>query len=278
VAISDDGRPVTSSLVMRRALEYANAFGLAVIDHCEDLALSADGVMHEGAVSTLLGLRGIPAAAEEVMVARDLALCELTGGRLHLAHMSSAGSIRLIREAKRRGVAVTAEACPHHFTLTDEAVIGYQTDAKMNPPLRTRADVQAVIEGLADGTIDAIATDHAPHAPDEKSWDFNDAPFGIVGLETAASLALALVHEGRLTLVQLIRLLATQPAALIRSDRGTLRPGAVADVTVVDPTVEWVVDPAQFRSKSRNTPFGGWKLKGRVTHTIVAGRVVYGSA
>ena len=275
VAVSDDGRPVMSSLVMRRALEYALAFNLPVIDHCEDLSLSADGVMHEGKVSTMLGLQGIPAAAEEVMVARDLALCELTGGRLHLAHMSCAGSIRMIREAKARGVRVTAEACPHHFSLTDEAVIGFSADAKMNPPLRTRADVQAVIEGLADGTIDAIATDHAPHAPEEKSWPIDQAPFGIVGLETALPLALALTASGRLTLPQVVRLLTAQPAAVIMSDRGTLGVGAVADITIIDPAREWVVDPAQFRSKSRNTPFSGWKMTGAVVKTLVNGKVVY---
>jgi dihydroorotase len=275
VAVSDDGRPVTNSLVMRRALEYAQAFDLPVIDHCEDLALSADGVMHEGKISTMLGLHGIPAAAEEVMVARDLALCELTGGRLHLAHMSCAGSIRLIREAKARGVRVTAEACPHHFSLTDEAVLGFSANAKMNPPLRPRADVEAVIEGLADGTIDAIATDHAPHAAEEKSWPIDQAPCGIIGLETALPLALALVAAGRLSLPQLIRLLTIQPAALIKIDRGSLSVGAVADVTILDPAKQWVVEPAEFRSKSRNTPFAGWKMTGRVVSTLVGGKVVY---
>jgi dihydroorotase len=275
VAVSDDGRPVTNGLVMRRALEYAQAFDLPVIDHCEDVNLSADGVMHEGKISTMLGLHGIPAAAEEVMVARDLILCELTGGRLHLAHMSSAGSIRMIREAKARGVRVTAEACPHHFSLTDEAVIGFATNAKMNPPLRTRADVEAVIEGLADGTIDAIATDHAPHATEEKSWPIDQAPCGIIGLETALPLALALVAAGRLSLPHLIRLLTIQPAALIKIDRGSLSVGAVADVTILDPAKQWVVEPADFRSKGRNTPFAGWKMTGRVVSTLVAGKVVY---
>ncbi|MEW6681605.1 MAG: dihydroorotase [Nitrospirota bacterium] len=274
-AISDDGRPVTSSLVMRRALEYTLSFGVPVIDHCEDLALSSGGVMHEGKVSTMLGLRGVPAAAETVMVARDLALAELTGGRLHLAHMSCAASVRMIREAKARGVRVTAEACPHHFTLTDEAVIGFKADAKMNPPLRSREDVLAVIEGLKDGTIDAIATDHAPHAPEEKSWPIAEAPFGVVGLETALPLALALSAEGHLSLPQVIALMTSKPAAVMRIDRGSLRVGAPADVTVIDPEAEWVVDPAQFRSKSRNTPFAGWKMRGRVIKTLVGGKVVY---
>jgi dihydroorotase len=275
VAISDDGRPVTSSLLMRRALEYALAFGVPVIDHCEDLTLSGGGVMHEGKVSAMLGLKGVPAAAETVMVARDIALAELTGGRLHLAHMSCAASVRMIRDAKARGVRVTAEACPHHFSLTDEAVIGFRADAKMNPPLRTREDVLAVIEGLADGTIDAIATDHAPHAPEEKSWPLADAPFGVVGLETAFPLAMALTVDGRLTLAQVIGLLTAKPAAVMALDCGTLAVNARADVTIVDPGAEWVVDPGRFRSKSRNTPFAGWKMRGRVVTTVVDGRVVY---
>jgi dihydroorotase len=274
-AISDDGRPVSSSLVMRRALEYTLSFGVPVIDHCEDLALSCGGVMHEGKVSTMLGLKGVPAAAETVMVARDLALAELTGGRLHLAHMSCAASVRMIRDAKARGVRVTAEACPHHFTLTDEAVIGFKADAKMNPPLRSREDVLAVIEGLADGTIDAIATDHAPHAPEEKSWPIAEAPFGVVGLETALPLALALTADGHLSLPQVIALLTSKPAAVMSIDRGSLRVGAPADLTVIDPDAEWVVDPAKFRSKSRNTPFAGWKMRGRVIKTLVGGKVVY---
>ncbi len=274
-AISDDGLPVTNSLLMRRALEYTLAFGIPVIDHCEDLTLSYGGVMHEGNVSTMLGLKGVPAAAETVMVARDLALAELTGGRLHLAHMSCGASIRLIRDAKARGVRVTAEACPHHFTLTDEAVIGFRADAKMNPPLRPRPDVLAVIEGLADGTIDAIATDHAPHAPEEKSWPLADAPFGVIGLETALPLALALVADGHLTLGQVIALLTAKPATVMGLDRGSLRAGAPADITIIDPNAEWVVDPTKFRSKSRNTPFSGWKMRGRVIKTLVGGKVVY---
>jgi dihydroorotase len=274
-AISDDGRPVTSSLLMRRALEYSLAFNVPVIDHCEDLALSCGGVMHEGKVSAMLGLKGVPAAAETVMVARDLALAELTGGRLHLAHMSCAASVRMIREAKARGLRVTAEACPHHFTLTDEAVIGFKADAKMNPPLRSREDVLAVVEGLADGTIDAIATDHAPHAPEEKSGPIAEAPFGVVGLETALPLAVALTADGHLTLPQVIALLTSKPAGVMGIDRGSLRVGSPADVTIIDPEAEWVVDPAAFRSKSRNTPFAGWKMRGRVVKTLVGGTVVY---
>jgi dihydroorotase len=231
--------------------------------------------MNEGLVSTELGLPGIPAAAEDVMVARNVALAELTGARLHLAHISTAGSVRSVREAKSRGLRVTAEACPHHFTLTEEIARGYNTHAKMNPPLRTWQDVQAIKEGLRDGTIDVIATDHAPHASQEKQQEFTQAPFGIVGLETALPLSLGLVEEGVLTLEGMIDKLATAPAKAFGLEAGTLAVGAPADVTIVDPQAQWEVDPSQFRSKSRNTPFAGWKVKGRVTTTIVAGRVVF---
>ena len=275
VAISDDGRPVMNSLVMRRAMEYALAFGIPVVDHCEDLHLSEGGCMNEGLVSTELGLPGIPAAAEDVMVARNVALAELTGARLHLAHISTAGSVRSVREAKSRGLRVTAEACPHHFTLTEEIARGYNTHAKMNPPLRTWQDVQAIKEGLRDGTIDVIATDHAPHASQEKQQEFTQAPFGIVGLETALPLSLGLVEEGVLTLEGMVDKLATAPAKAFGLKAGTLSVGAPADVTIIDPQAQWEVDPSQFRSKSRNTPFAGWKVKGRVTTTIVAGRVVF---
>ncbi len=275
VAISDDGRPVMNSLVMRRAMEYALAFDLPVVDHCEDLHLAEGGCMNEGLVSTELGLPGIPAAAEDIMVARNLALAELTGARLHLAHISTAGSVRMVREAKARGIRVTAEACPHHFSLTEEVCRGYNTHAKMNPPLRTWQDVQAVKEGLRDGTIDVIATDHAPHAPQEKQQEFAEAPFGIVGLETALPLTLALVEEGVLTLEAAVAKLTVEPAKAFGLAKGTLAPGADADVTLVDPQAQWEVDPARFRSKSRNTPFAGWKVKGRVTTTLVKGRVVY---
>jgi dihydroorotase len=275
VAISDDGKPVMNSLVMRRAMEYAKAFDLTVVDHCEDIHLAEGGCMNEGLISTELGLPGIPAAAEDVMVARNLSLSELTGARLHLAHISTAGSVRMVREAKARGIAVTAEACPHHFTLTEEVVRGYNTHAKMNPPLRTWADVQAIKEGLRDGTIDVIATDHAPHATQEKQQDFTEAPFGIVGLETALSLTLGLVDEGVLSLEQAVTKLTSAPAAAFGLSKGTLAAGADADVVLVDPNEQWTVDPAKFRSKSRNTPFAGWKVKGRVRATIVGGRPVF---
>jgi dihydroorotase len=275
VAISDDGRPVMNSLVMRRAMEYARAFDLTVVDHCEDLHLAEGGCMNEGLISTELGLPGIPAAAEDVMVARNLSLSELTGARLHLAHISTAGSVRMVREAKARGIRVTAEACPHHFTLTEEVVRGYNTHAKMNPPLRTWDDVHAIKDGLRDGTIDVIATDHAPHATQEKQQDFTEAPFGIVGLETALSLTLGLVEEGVLSLEQAVAKLTAAPAAAFGLKKGTLAVGADADVAIVDQHAQWEVDPGKFRSKSRNTPFAGWKVKGQVKTTIVGGRVVF---
>ncbi|MBS0150609.1 MAG: dihydroorotase [Nitrospira sp.] len=275
VAISDDGKPVMNSLVMRRAMEYASAFDLTVVDHCEDIHLAEGGCMNEGLISTELGLPGIPAAAEDVMVARNLSLSELTGARLHLAHISTAGSARMVREAKARGIRVTAEACPHHFTLTEELVRGYNTHAKMNPPLRTWSDVQAIKEGLRDGTIDVIATDHAPHATQEKQQDFTEAPFGIVGLETALSLTLGLVEEGVLSIEQAVQKLTSSPAAAFGLKKGTLEVGADADVVVVDQHGQWEVDPTKFRSKSRNTPFVGWKVKGLVQTTIVGGRVVF---
>lgn len=275
VAISDDGRPVINSLVMRRAMEYALVFDLPVIDHCEDLHLAEGGCMHEGIVSTQLGLPGIPAAAEEVMVARNLSLAHLTGARLHLAHLSTAGSVRMVREAKSRGIGVTAEVCPHHFSLTEDAVRGYNTLAKMNPPLRTWEDIQAIKEGLCDGTIDAIATDHAPHAVQDKQQEFAEAPFGVVGLETALPLTLTLVDEGVLSLEAAVAKLSTEPARVFRLNKGTLAPGADADVVVVDLEAYWEVDPTRLRSRSRNTPFAGWKVKGKVTTTLVGGRVVY---
>jgi dihydroorotase len=277
VAISDDGKPVMNSLVMRRAMEYALAFDISVVDHCEDLHLAEGGCMNEGLISTELGLPGIPAAAEDVMVARNVSLADLTGARLHLAHISTAGSVRMVREAKSRGIKVTAEACPHHFTLTEEVVRGFNTLAKMNPPLRTWQDVQAIKEGLRDGTIDVIATDHAPHATQEKQQGFTEAPFGIVGLETALPLTLALVEEGILTLEAAVEKLSTAPAKAFGLAKGTLAVGADADVAVIDPQAQWEVDPGKFRSKSRNTPFAGWKVKGLVVTTFVGGRLVFGA-
>lgn len=271
-AISDDGRPVMNAAVMRRAMEYSKIFDLLVISHCEDSALSDKGVMNEGFVSMELGLRGIPRAAEDVMTGRDISLAELTGCRLHIAHVSTAGSVRMVREAKARGVKVTAETCPHYFSLTDEAVRGYNTMAKMNPPLRTADDVAAVKQGLKDGTIDVIATDHAPHGMDEKSGEFDYAPFGIVGLETALGLSLKLVEEGVLSLTELVRKLSFNPAGVLKLKKGTLSPDVDADLTIIDLAEEWVVDSSNFKSKSKNTPFNGWKLKGRAVQTIVGGK------
>ena len=275
VAISDDGRPVMNSLVMRRALEYAKAFDIPVIDHCEDLHLTDGGCMNEGIVSTELGMPGIPDASEEVMVARNLALADLTGVRVHLAHLSTARSVELVRHAKAQGLPVSAEVCPHHFSITEEAVRGFHANAKMNPPLRTEEDMQALKQGLADGTIDAIATDHAPHALQEKQLEFDTAPFGIVGFETALTLTLRLVHEGIVSLEQALDRLTRVPAQLFKLPVGTLQQGSAADVVIFDPKEEWIVDPEQFHSKSRNTPFGGMKTKGKVKMTFVDGRLVY---
>ncbi len=275
VAISDDGRPVMNSLVMRRALEYAKAFGVPVVDHCEDLHLTDGGCMNEGAVSTELGMPGIPDASEEVMVARNLALADLTGVCVHLAHLSTARSVELVRHAKAQGLPVSAEVCPHHFSITEEAVRGYQANAKMNPPLRTDDDMQALREGLVDGTIDVIATDHAPHALQEKQLEFDTAPFGIVGFETALPLTLKLVHDGILSLEQALDKLTRAPAQLFHLPVGSLTPGSLADVVIFDAQEEWVVDPEQFESKSRNTPFGGLTVKGKVKMTLVEGRLVY---
>jgi len=273
VAVSDDGRPVMNAAIMRRAMEYARVFDLLVISHCEDSSLSAKGVMNEGFVSTELGLRGIPRSAEDVMTARDISLAELTGARVHIAHVSTAGSVDLLRAAKARGVKVTAETCPHYFLLTDEAVRGYNTMAKMNPPLRTAEDVAAIKAGLKDGTIDVIATDHAPHGMDEKSGEFDYAPFGIVGLETALGLSFRLVKEKVLTLQDVIRKLSVNPASVLKIAKGTLQAGADADVTLIDPDLEWTVDSSLFSSRSKNTPFDGLTLKGRAVRTIVGGRL-----
>lgn len=277
VAVTDDGRPVSSPALMRRALEYARAFDLPVAVHEEELALVGKGVMHEGPASTRLGLKGIPAAAEDVMVLRDLALAELTGGRLHLQHVSTAGGVRAIREAKRRGLRVTAEVTPHHLALTDEDVArsGYDTDFKMNPPLRSAEDVRAVREGLADGTLDCIATDHAPHSKVEKELEFDAAANGIVGLETAFPVCLALVRAGVLGEVRLVEALTAAPARAFGLPGGTLARGAPADVAILDPGAEWTCDPARLRSRSRNTPWKGKRLAGRCVLAIVGGRIVH---
>src|SRR5512140_3659175 len=276
VAVSDDGHPVMSSHLMRTALEYALTFGIPVADHCEDMPLALSGQMHEGLVSTRLGLKGIPAAAEEIHVARDVILSELTGGHVRLCHMSARGSVELIRRAKDKGLRVTAEACPHHFTLTHERCEGYDTNAKMNPPLREAADREAIREGLRDGTIDVIATDHAPHHYDAKEREFDDAPNGIIGLETALGLAITeLVDTGVLTLPELVRRMSTTPARIFNLPGGTLAVGAPADVVVFDPAAEWEVQPGAFFSKSRNTPFAGRRLHGRADLTVVRGEVVF---
>lgn len=276
VAVSDDGRPVVSSHLMRTALEYARTFGIPVADHCEDLALAAGGAMHEGIVAARLGLKGIPAAAEEIMVARDCLLAELTGGHVHLCHVSTRGSVDLIRRARTRGATVTAEVTPHHLSLTENACEDYDPNAKMNPPLREATDVEAVRVGLEEGVIDCVASDHAPHAYDEKEAAFDDAPFGVIGLETAFGVVhTEVVVGGALTLPDLIARMSTTPARAFHLPGGTLQPGAPADIVVLDVTARWTVDPASFHSKSRNTPFGGRSLQGRAVLTVVNGRIVF---
>ncbi len=275
VAVSDDGHPVTNSQVMRLAMEYTKMFDLPVISHCEDLDLVADGVMNEGYYSTVYGLKGISRAAEEVMVARDIMLAELTGARLHIAHISTAGSVELVRMAKKKGLKVSAEATPHHFALTDEVVGSYDTSTKVNPPLRGTDDVKAVKEGLRDGTIDVIATDHAPHAVEEKDVEYNYAPFGIVGLETAVGLAFReLVNPGILSIEELVRKMSCSPARILGLNKGHLGVGADADITLIDPDRQEIIDVNKFASKGKNSPFGGWKLTGLPVATIVGGRVV----
>ena len=276
VGITDDGNPVMDSGLMRRALEYAQAFDVPVADHPEDLGLSAQGVMNEGLVSTRLGLKGKPNASEDVHIVRDLLLAELTGGRIHLQHVSTAYGVDAIRQAKKRGVRVTAEASPHHLLLTDERVEGYDTDAKMNPPLRSAADREAVRQGLADGTLGVLATDHAPHHYDEKEAAFDDAPNGIVGLETSLGLALThLVGEGLIDLSTLVERMSCGPARAFGLAGGTLAEGSVGDLTLVDLEESWRVDRTRFVSKGRNTPFHGWKLRGRARATIVGGELVW---
>lgn len=276
VAMSDDGRPVVSAQLMRTALEYARTFGVPVIDHCEEPTLSHGGTMNEGIVSARLGLKGIPAEAEEIMVIRDILLARRTGGHVHLAHMSTRGSVELIRWGKERGINVTAEVCPHHISLTEDRVGMYDTNAKMNPPLRTQSDVDALREAVGDGTIDLIATDHAPHHYDEKEREFADAPNGIIGLETALAVCITnLVESGTLDLATLVERMSCSPARIFNLPGGTLRRGAEADITVFDPIYSWTVDPAKMLSKGRNTPYAGMTLSGRATCTVVGGRIVH---
>jgi dihydroorotase len=275
VAVSDDGHPVMNAELMRRAMEYARTFGLTVVQHCEDLTLSAGGAMNEGVVSTRAGIRAQPTAAESSMVARDIELCALTGARYHVAHISSAESVRLVREAKRRGLPVTCEVTPHHLTLTDEACAGYDTNTKCNPPLRSGSDVEALRVALVEGVIDAVATDHAPHSPVEKDVEFEQAAFGMIGLETAIPLVLDLVRTAGLSPGDFVRRMSTGPASVFGIRGGTLAEGRLADVTVIDPEAAWTLQPAGLRSKSRNTPFAERPMKGRATLTIVGGRIVY---
>jgi dihydroorotase len=276
VAVSDDGRPVASAHLMRTALEYARTFNVPVVDHCEEPTLAAGGAMNEGVISARLGLRGIPSEAEEIMAIRDILLSRRTGGHVHLAHMSTRGSVELIRWGKDRGINVTAEVCPHHLSLTEEAVGAYNTNAKMNPPLRTAQDVQALADALRDGTIDVVATDHAPHHYDEKEREFADAPNGIVGLETALAVVVTnLVDGGYLDYGELIDRMSVAPAKIFHLPGGSLSRGRPGDVTVFDPQMQWVVDPSQFLSKGRNTPYAGRKLRGRAVCTVVGGQVVY---
>jgi len=274
VAISDDGRPVMNSRVMRRAMELARALDIPVIDHCEDLNLSAGGDMHEGAQSVRLGLRGIPSASEDVMVARDLLLAELTGARFHVAHLSTSRSVAMVAYAKSKGLRVSCEVTPHHFAITDDELATYDSNYKMKPPLRCEHDVEAVIEGIVSGVIDAIATDHAPHAGSEKMQEFERCPFGITGLETAIGLSLSeLVHKGRISVARMIELFTTGPANILGLERGTLKPGTVADITVFDTEFEWQYDAQQSCSKSRNSPFHGRRFRGGPVATIVGGVV-----
>ncbi len=278
VAVSDDGHAVADAGLMRRALEYARTVGLVVIQHAEDPALAAGGLMHEGTVATRMGVAGVPRAAEEVLVARDLILAEMTGARYHVAHVSSAGTVRLLAEARARGVQATAEVTPHHLWLTDEDVLGYRTECRVNPPLREASDREALRRALRERTIDAIATDHAPHGALDKECEFDRALPGLPGFETALGLSLRLVAEGLLSAPQLVDALSATPARILSLPGGSLEPGSVGDVTVIDPAVSWTVDASAFRSKARYTPFDGWPMKGRAAYTIVAGEILYEAA
>ncbi|MCD9189428.1 MAG: dihydroorotase [Pyrinomonadaceae bacterium] len=277
VAVSDDGRPVPNAGMMRRAMEYAKDFDLPVVDHCEDKSLSSGGVMHEGKISLLLGLRGMPALAEDLDAVRDIYLAKETGAHIHIAHISTKGALEAVRRAKAEGINVTCEVTPHHFTLTDKAVEGYDTNTKMSPPLRSAEHLKAILEGLKDGTIDAIATDHAPHHADEKALEYDRAPMGITGLETAVGLAFnELVHKGIIDLVQLVKLCSSNPAKIFNiPNRGTLKVGSVADITILDPDLVWTYRNADSRSKSKNSPFDNWQFTGGAVATIVGGKIVY---
>ncbi len=273
VAFSDDGRPVINSTVMKRALEYSKTFNVPIISHSEDLTLSEGGVMNEGLLSVKLGLRGIPPEAEQIMIFRDILLAESTGGRLHIAHVSTSGSVKLIREAKKRGVNITSETCPHYFSITEDMVQGYNTNAKVNPPLRTLYDIEAIKEGLKDGTIDVIATDHAPHHIDEKLNPFDSAPFGISGLETALGLSLKLVQEDVLTKKALIEKMTVNPAKILGLNEGNLKPGSFANIVIINESKEYIVKAEDFVSKGKNTPFDGWALRGCPVFTIYKGKI-----
>jgi dihydroorotase len=274
VAFTDDGAPVYSAEIMRRALEYCKMLGKAVLVHAEILELTQSGVMNEGLVSTELGLRGMPAVAEDIMIFRDMVLAELTGGRCHILHVSTAGGVELIRQGIARGIPISGEACPHHFILTDESLRGFDSNFKMSPPLRTRKDVDAILAGLKDGTLSVLATDHAPHAPEKKERELDQAPNGILGLETFLPLCVThLIEPGHLDWPRMLAKMTVNPARVLGIDRGTLQPGRPADVTVIDPTARWTIDKSAFKSKSRNTPFDGWKVTGRAVVTIVGGAV-----
>jgi dihydroorotase len=275
VGLSDDGMPVMNPRLMRRAMEYGRMLELPILSHCEDHRLSADGVMHEGFVSTALGLIGVPAVAENVMVYRDIQLAALTGAHLHIQHVSTAEAVDLVRRAKEQGITVTAEACPHHFTLTHEAVRGYDTNTRVNPPLRTAADVEAIKTGLQDGTLDVIASDHAPHHVSEKDQDYAAAPAGMIGLETSVGLALRLYHEGVLSLPQVIAKFTVHPASILGVPYGTLRVGSSADVTILDPDYPYEVEATTLRSRGKNSPFLGWRLRGAAVATLVSGEVIF---
>jgi dihydroorotase len=276
VAFSDDGAPVYNPELMRRAFEYCLMFDKPVLNHCEVRELTQGGVMHEGLVSMVLGLPGMPAAAEDVMVSRDISLAQVTGGRIHIMHVSTAGAVDMVRRAKSRGIRVTTEVCPHHFSLSDESLRSFDSNYKMSPPLRGAADVEACIAGLRDGTIDVICTDHAPHALEKKMRELDQAPFGIVGLETALGLVVTkLIEPGVLDWPSAVAKLTVNPARVLGINKGTLAVGADADITIIDPTYEWTVDPARFRSRSKNSPFGGWRLRGRAETVIVGGEARY---